>query len=95
MATVMLNRIREKFDQRLKKEQAGFRKNHSCVDQINTLRIIIEQSNEWIERLYLVFIDFEKVSDSVNRNKIWKIMERFDLPQKILKLIQETYRNYT
>jgi hypothetical protein len=65
------------------------------VDLINTLRIIIEQSNEWNERLYLVFTDFEKAFDSVSRDKIRKIMERFGLPQKILKLIQETYRNYT
>jgi galactokinase/mevalonate kinase-like predicted kinase len=92
---VILNRIREKFDQRLKKEQAGFRKNCSCVDLINTLRIIIEQSNELNKRIYLVFTDFEKAFDSVSRDKIWKIMERFGLPQKILKLIQETYRNYT
>jgi hypothetical protein len=96
MTTVILNRIREKIDQRLKKEQAGFRKNHSCVDQINTLRIIIEQSNKWNERLYLAFIDFEKAFGSVSRDKIWKIIKRIGLPQKkILKLIQETYRNYT
>jgi hypothetical protein len=60
MTIVMLNRIQEKCDQRLKKEQARFRKNRSCVDLINTLRIIIEQSNEWDERLYLASIDFEK-----------------------------------
>jgi hypothetical protein len=64
------------------------------VDQINTLRITTEQSNEWNERLCLVFIDFEKVFDPVSRDKIWKIMERFGLPQKLLKLIQETYRNH-
>jgi hypothetical protein len=93
MTTVLLNRIREKIDQRLKKEQAGFRKNHSCVDQISTLRII-EQSNEWNERLYLVFIGFEKAFDSVSRDKIWIFMERFGLPQKILKLIQETQELY-
>jgi hypothetical protein len=47
------------------------------------------------QRLYLVFIDFEKACDSVSRDKIWKIMESFGLPQKILKLIQDTYRNHT
>jgi sorting nexin-29 len=75
--------MREKNDQRLKKEQAGFRKNRACVDQINTLRIIIVQSKEWNERLYFMFIDFKKAFDSVSRDKIWKIMERFGLPQKI------------
>jgi hypothetical protein len=76
MTIVILNRIREKIDERLK-ERAGFRKNRSCVDLINTLTIILEQSNEWKERLHLVFIDFEKAFDSVSRDKIWKIMERF------------------
>jgi hypothetical protein len=95
MAIVILNRIREKIDQRLKKEQEGFMKNRSCVDLTNTLRTILEESNEWNEKLYLVFIDFEKAFDPVSRDKIWKIMERFGLPQKILKLIQDTYRNYT
>jgi hypothetical protein len=94
MMIIILNRISEKIDQRLKKKQIGFRKNRSCVDLINTMRIIIEQNNEWNERLYLVFIDFEKVFNSVSRGKIWKIMERFSLPQKILKFIQETYSNY-
>jgi hypothetical protein len=78
-----------KIDQRLKQWQSGFRKNHSCVDQINTLRIIIEQSNEWNERLYLVFIDCEKAFDSANRDKIWKIKEGFGLPPKILKLYKK------
>jgi hypothetical protein len=80
MTIVILHRIRERIDQRLKKEQAGFRKNRSCVDLINTLRIT-EQSNEWNERLFLMFIDFEKAFVSVSREKIWKIMERFGLPQ--------------
>jgi hypothetical protein len=50
------------------------------VDLLNTLRIIIEQSNEWNERVYLVFIDFERAFDSVSRDKIWKIIEKFGLP---------------
>jgi predicted nucleic acid-binding protein len=71
MTIVILARIREKIDQRLKKERAGFRKNRSCVNLINTLRIIItEESNEWNEKLYLVFIDFEKAFDAVSRGKM-------------------------
>jgi hypothetical protein len=69
-------------------KQAGFRKKRSYVGLISTLRrIIIEQSSESNERLYLVFIDIEKAFDLVSRVKIWRIMERFGLPQEILKLI--------
>jgi hypothetical protein len=44
---ILLNRIKEHVNDRLRKEQAGFRPNRSCIDQINTLRIIIEQCVEW------------------------------------------------
>ena len=40
---ILLNRIKEHVNQRLQMEQAGFCPNRSCIDQINTLRIIIEQ----------------------------------------------------
>jgi hypothetical protein len=58
------------------------------------MRENVSKMKEGASRI-LVFIDFEKACDSVSRDKIWKIKERFGLPQKILKLIQETYRNYT
>ncbi|XP_019625431.1 PREDICTED: uncharacterized protein LOC109470794 [Branchiostoma belcheri] len=44
---VLLERMKEAVDDRLRDQQAGFRKNRSCVDQIATLRIIVEQSLEW------------------------------------------------
>jgi len=48
----------------------GFHKGRSCTDQVNTLRIILEQFNEFQSPLYLIFIDFEKAFDSINRNKM-------------------------
>ena len=65
---VLLNRI----NLRLRKEQAGFCPNRPCIDQINTLRIIMEQCIEWSSCLYTVFVDFEKASDSINREAMWK-----------------------
>jgi hypothetical protein len=40
---VILNRVKDVVEVCLRKEQAGFRKHRSCVDLINTLRIILEQ----------------------------------------------------
>jgi hypothetical protein len=34
---IILNRIKDSTEMRLRKEQAGFRRHHSCVDLINTL----------------------------------------------------------
>ncbi|VDP79177.1 unnamed protein product [Schistosoma curassoni] len=44
---VLLNRMKDAVDFQLPAQQAGFRKDRSCMDQIATLRIIVEQSIEW------------------------------------------------
>jgi hypothetical protein len=92
---IILNRIRDLIDTCLRTEQAGFRSNRSCTDQINTLRIIIEQINEFIANLYHVFMDFEKALDSLKKNSLWKSMRTYGLPEKIVSVIKETYSNCT
>ena len=77
------------MDKIIKKEQAGFRANRSCIDHIITLRIIIEQSMEWKTGLHVTFIDFEKAFDWLNRVKIWKILKENSIPPKIINLIKE------
>lgn len=42
----LLNRMKDEVDTKFRDQQAGLRKDRSCVDQIATLRIIIEQSCE-------------------------------------------------
>ena len=71
---VILNRIKDAVDPSLRDNQAGFRKNRSCTDQIATLRIIIEQSQEWRTPLYVNFLDYEKAFDSVDRTTLWKLL---------------------
>ena len=43
---VLLNRLKDAVDFHLRDHQAGFKKNQSCADQIVTLHIILEQSQE-------------------------------------------------
>ena len=43
---VLLNRMKDAVDAELRDQQAGFRKDRSCTDQIATLWIIAEQSVE-------------------------------------------------
>ena len=46
------------------REQPGFRTVSSCVDHINTLRIIIDQCADYRSNLHLVLVDFEKSFDN-------------------------------
>jgi hypothetical protein len=40
----------------------------SCTDHINTLRVIAEQMNKFLQSFYLVFVDFQKAFDTLAGN---------------------------
>jgi hypothetical protein len=40
----------------------------------------MEQSMEHQRNLYLAFVDFKKAFDSINRNKVWQVMNRYGIP---------------
>lgn len=90
---ILLDRMKEAVDTKLRDEQAGFRKNRSCPDQIASLRIIVEQSLEWKSPLYINFIDYEKAFDSVDRESLWKLMRHYGIPEKFISLIRGTYQD--
>ena len=68
----------------LRKEQEGFRHNRSRVDQINTLRVIIEQSVEFQSPLYMLFVDYQRAFESLSRTWIWDELKVRGLPSKFI-----------
>ena len=88
---ILLERMKKEVDNKLRDNQAGFRKGRSCADQIATLRIIIEQSLEWNSPLYANFVDYEKVFDSVDRSTLWKLLDHYGIPGKLVNLIKKNY----
>src|SRR6218665_2457736 len=67
MATVILNRMRDAIDEKLRQEQAGFRPGRSCCEQILIPRQIIEKTLMWQATVVINFVDFRKAFDSVHR----------------------------
>ena len=88
---VLIDRIRDGVNSKLREEQAGFRGGRSTVEQIFVLRNIIEQVVEWQSTLYITFVDFEKAFDSVHRESLWKIMASYGIPHKLIQMIQILY----
>lgn len=64
------------------------------MDQINTLRIIIEQSLEFQSPVYAAFVDFDRAVDSMDREVMWKISEKCVIPNKIITIMKELYRDF-
>jgi endonuclease/exonuclease/phosphatase family metal-dependent hydrolase len=88
---MLINRIKSAVDSKIGEQQAGFRSGRSCADQIFTLRYIIEQCLEWQQPLLVNFIDFEKAFDSLHRETLWKILEVYGFPSKVINIIRDLY----
>ena len=92
---IILERLKNEVDNILRDHQAGFRQDRGCIDQIATLRIIVEQSMEFDSSLYINFVDYEKAFDSLDRDTLWKLLQHYGIPEKIITLIRNTYDGMT
>ena len=88
LCKIILERMKDALDGRHWNEQAGFRKERFCCEQIATLRIIVEQTLEWNIRLCMVVEVFEKAFDSIDREVLWKILRHYGVPEKIMRMIR-------
>ena len=85
---IILLRIQDHVENILRDEQAGFRKDRSCCDQIFLIRHVIQQCTEFRVPLLLAFVDYKKAFDSVHRPVLWKILRHYGIPHKYIRIIQ-------
>ena len=68
--------------------QAGFRKGRGTRDQIASICWIIEQAREFQKNIYFCLIDYAKAFDSVDHNKLWKILKEMGIPDHLTCLLR-------
>ena len=71
--------------------QAGFRKGRGTRDQIANIRWIIKKGREFQKNIYFCFIDYAKVFDCVDHNKLWKILKEMEIPDHPTCLLRNLY----
>ena len=71
--------------------QVGFRKGRGTIDQIANIRWIIEKAREFQKYIYFCFIDYAKVFDCVDHNKLWKILKEMGIPDHLTCLLRNLY----
>lgn len=93
--TMLLNRISPHLDPILRRNQNGFRKGRSTTPQILAIRRIIEELKISSKQAYIVFVDFSKAFDSVNRKAMLHILLNYGIPQETVNAIAIMYDNPT
>ena len=71
---ILQARLHQHMNDELPDVQAGFRKGIGTRDQIANICWIIEKAREFQKNIYFCFIDYTKVFDCVDHNKLWKIL---------------------
>ena len=78
MLKILKDRLQQYVNHELPDIQAGFRKSRGTSDQISNIHWIIKNVRKYQKNIYLCFIDYTEAFDSVNHNKLWKILKRWE-----------------
>ena len=71
--------------------QASFRKGRGTRDQIANIHWINKKAREFWENIYFCFIDYAKAFNSVDHNKLWKILKEIGIPDHLTCLLRDMY----
>jgi len=71
--------------------QSGFRKGRSCTDPTFCLKLLIEKRREFNLETHLLFTDYEKAFDNIQRQILFNILKSGQIPDALLKAIVDIY----
>ena len=71
--------------------QAGFRKGRGTRDKIVSICWIMEKARDFQKNVYFCSIDYAKFVDSVDPNKLWKILTEMGIPDHLTCLLRNLY----
>ena len=91
MLKILQARLQQYVNRELPGVQAGFRKGRGTRDQIANIRWIIKKAREFQKNTYFCFIDYAKAFDSVDHNKLWKILKEIGMPDYLTCLLRNLY----
>ena len=91
MLKILQARFQQYMNWGLPGVQAGFRKGRGTRDQIGNIHWIIEKTREFQKNFYFCFIDYVKVFDCVDYNKLWKILQEMEIPDHLTYPLRNLY----
>nr|VZI48570.1 unnamed protein product [Spirometra erinaceieuropaei] len=91
-ARILLNRLSNHLEQGLPPEsQCGFRRHRGTTDMIFAARQLQEKCQEMRAHLYSTFVDLTKAFDTLNREGLWKIIQKFGCPERFTQIVRQLH----
>ena len=89
MLKILQASLQQYMNHELPDVQAGFRKGRRTRDQIANIHWIIEKAREF--QINICFTDYTKAFDSVDHNKLWKILRAMGIQDHLTCLFRNLY----
>ena len=64
---------------------------HVQAELITNITWIIKKAKEYEKNIYFSFIDYTKVFDCLDHNKLWKILREMGIPDHLTCLLRNLY----
>ena len=91
MLKILQYRLQKYMNQELPDVQARFWRGRGTRGQIANICWIIVKAREFQKNIYFCFIYFAKLSDCVDHNKLWKILQEMGIPDHLTCLLRNLY----
>ena len=91
MLKILQARLQKYLNREIPDGQAGFRKGRGTRDQIANIHQIVKKAREFQKNIYFCFIDYAKAFESVDHNKLWKILKEMGIPDHLTFLLRNLY----
>nr|VZI25972.1 unnamed protein product [Spirometra erinaceieuropaei] len=75
--------------------QYGFNRHRGTTDMIFAARQLQEKCQEMRTHLYSTFVDLTKAVDTVNRDGLWKIMQKFSCLERFARMVRQFHNGMT
>ena len=92
---VLLRRVQPVLEPFLRSEQNGFRPHRSTCHQILALRRVIEGATKFNTTAVVIFVDFRRAFDSVDRHSLGEILATYRVPPRLISGILALYQDTT
>ena len=88
MLKILQSRLHQYVNHEIPDVQAGFRKGRGTRNQIANICWIMENARKFQKNIYFCFIDYAKVFDCLDHNKLWKILKEMGIPDHLTCLLR-------